>query len=205
MLNATTAAGITEALGWAAVAHFIATIKSEETEGKKRGYDRAAKEFVPIVEKLEKDYDELAKNIQEEKHSYNKVIDDLIDQLSNFKSEKDRLLQKRNSICQTLGVSESFWGGGASFAGATGGFSGSYAWDLLMGAKINRQKAAEMAGYEEARTKIFLPKIAAMKEKLEKLKQDASQKIKEYIDLIQTILSEIEQTQAEIVALTILG
>ena len=53
------------------VVEFIDAVTSDpETDGKKDGYERAAKEYEPIYQELKQEYDNAIAEIQQKQHSY---------------------------------------------------------------------------------------------------------------------------------------
>jgi chaperonin cofactor prefoldin len=191
-------------------------LEDPEIEGKKRGFERAAEEFAPIVKKIEKKYKGIIKFLDEKKEFFDKRLDNLTDRLSRLESDREKLKKKLDSTCESYGIPIPAANTGAFPSSFGSSFSATVSSSLLpvptpfillgmiVDARKRKRKEAELEGYEEARTTIFLPKISDMREKFAKIKQNSDQKIKEYLNLVEKCLSEIDILELQIVELRLM-
>ena len=185
---------------------FIDSVTSDpETEGKKDGYERAAKEYEPIYQDLKHEYDSAIAEIECQKKNYDIESSVQIGYLSKLEEKRDSLQERVNAKAQqtasAYGVSVSTLMSSFSSAGVVQGTS----WDLMRfitDSRMRRRKEAEKVGYSEAK-QLYEKKLKSLRDKLEQEKENASRQLKDYANLISKILAEIEDNQMKIADLEI--
>lgn len=92
-VNTATAAGLTEAVGWAAVAHFVQTNEDDRAkyriEGMKAGYEVASDEFEAKLRKQAEDFINQKKVVAEEFANYQKLCKVYEDYIMKLQKELD--------------------------------------------------------------------------------------------------------------------
>lgn len=68
--------------------------KDPEIEGKKKGYERAAKEYEPTFQKIKNEYEVTKKILENETASYNEKADALIKRLEDLE-RKEEILRRQ--------------------------------------------------------------------------------------------------------------
>lgn len=185
---------------------FIDSVTSDpETEGKKDGYERAAKEYEPIYQDLKHEYDSAIAEIECQKKNYDIESSVQIGYLSKLEEKRDSLQERVNAKAQqtasAYGVSVSTLMSSFSSAGVVQDTS----WDLMRfitDSRMRRRKEAEKVGYSEAK-QLYEKKLKSLRDKLEQEKENASRQLKDYANLISKILAEIEDNQMKIADLEI--
>lgn len=178
-----------------------------ETEGKKQGYERAAKEYEIVFEELENTYKEVKRIISLQQNELDNRSDKLIEKLSQLEKEKEYLMSKVNNKSNKvskvynipLSQVRSCMNSGSLLTSTTGvGIL-----DMIYNYKEKKLKAAEKRGYLEAK-ELYEEKLRKMRNELVILKQKSNRKIQEMTDLIFEVLDEITKTQIQIAELSIL-
>lgn len=185
---------------------FVGTVLSDpETDGKKDGYVRAAKEYEPIYQGLKKEYDSAILEIQRQKQNFDIESDAQIGYLAQLEKKRDSLQEQFNyKVKQTSskhGIPVPSLMGSLSNACVVRDTS----WDmmrLITDSKLRKRKEAEKAGYSEAK-KLYEGKLKSLRDKLEQEKVNGNKKLKDYSELITKVLNEIEDTQMKIADLEI--
>lgn len=188
------------------VVEFIDAVTSDpETDGKKDGYERAAKEYEPIYQELKQEYDNAIAEIRRKKSSYDIESNSKIGYLTQLEKRRDSLQEQvNNKVRQTAaahGVSVSSLMGSFSSTGIVRDTS----WDMMRfitDSRMQKRKEAEKAGYSEAK-RLYEEKLKSLREKLEHEKSGANKQLKDYADLIAKVLLEIEDTKMKIADLEI--
>lgn len=95
MINTVTAAGITETIGWAAVAHFAQTNAADKARfgiyGMKAGYEAASDEYEEKLRKQAEEFIKQKKVDKDQEEAYNKLIDDYDEYIRKLEEEKESL------------------------------------------------------------------------------------------------------------------
>ena len=177
-----------------------------DTEGEKRGYERAAAEYDAAYVRIENEY-LTAKNLLEQLiTSKDTEATRLISKLQKLEEDK-RILERKvhektkqvsnkynipvSSITQSL-VSGTLLIGG----------SGTGVLDLIYRYKSKKLKEAEKKGYEEAR-QLYRKKIRELKDNLELLRKKSSAELQELAKLITDTIKEISDIETKIAELEI--
>lgn len=180
-----------------------------ETEGKKQGYDRAAKEYGAAYRAIEKEFSETKKLIEQQKTSYDNKAETLINKLESLEKEKERLEREVDS--KTRDVSRRF---DIPISEVRGSLA---AGTLLVGGpmisvdilgmiykhKEKKLKEAEQRGYVEAK-ELYENKISKLKSELKRLKDNGDKDIKKLLTMIDEIFQAIAEEQMKIAELKIL-
>lgn len=176
-----------------------------ETEGKKRGYDKASKEYKKIFIEIENTYQETKRLIELQKNIYGNKCDKLIDKLESLEYEKEKLkkqvdnkvkeVSRAYNIPQTQILSSMRSG---IIANNNIGIL-----DMIYRHKEKKLKKAEQEGYLEAKA-LYEAKIRKLKEELARLKKDGNREIEKLIKLISEVIDEIVENQMNIAELRIL-
>lgn len=178
-----------------------------EIEGKKKGYEKASKEYELIFLKLENQYRETERLINIEKNFYGNKSQNLIDKLSDLENERDALKMRVNhqvdKISKYYNVSSasiglSMMNGTLLIPNSNFGVI-----DIIYRYKDKKMKKAEQYGYLEAKA-IYEEKIKKLQNELIILKESGNYEIRKLVDLISDVLKEIVNIQTSITELKIL-
>ena len=103
-INTATAAGITEAVGWMAVAHFFSLQQNDKAkykiDGMKEGYTQASEEYEVKLRKQAKEFINQQKNFAKEKDAYEQLISEYETYISQLE-EKLQKLENQNDTAYT--------------------------------------------------------------------------------------------------------
>lgn len=175
-----------------------------DTEGEKRGYERAVAEYDAAFERIEKEY-LTAKNLLEQKMANkdaeaSRLISKL-QQLEEDKKNLDRRVREKTkqvSIKYDIPMSSvsQFLASGTLLMGGTGVL------DLIYFHKSKKLKEAEEKGYAEAR-RLYKKKIRELKDNLELLKKKGEAELQELDSLIIDAIKEISESETKIAELEI--
>lgn len=172
----------------------IEIIKDPVTKGKKDGYARAAKEFEPVLAKIRQECEEIRNLHIKNKEEQNTHAEVLLDKLKKLEDEKARLdnvnEEKSKMVESKLGMS-------AGSLTLNGSFTLLDILNPLLLLRKSRYNKAEIEGYIEAR-KIFEEKIQIEKNKIIELKNECNEDMKQMLQLIADILSEIANVELRI-------
>ena len=181
--------------------------KDVETEGKKQGYVRASKEYESAFRRVENEYRETKKILDNDIMSNDEKIEALLVELERLEERRNKLEKKVKT--KTQNVSDTYdipieqintsMASGTLIMG-TPSFS---ALDIICSYKERKMQKAEERGYQEAR-ELYLEKIEKLKVKLEELKKKSSKKLKELTDMAKEIMSDIADEELKIAELQIL-
>lgn len=180
-----------------------------EIEGKKRGYDRAAKEYSVAYHAIEKEFFETKKLIEQLKKSYNNKAEILIQKLELLEKEKKCLESEINAkiydISRKFDIpiieTRALLSAGALFVG--GPLVSLDILGMIYKHKDNKLKEAEQRGYVEAK-KLYENKISKLKSELKRLQENANKDIKNLLLMIDDIFEAIAEEQMKIAELKIL-
>ncbi len=185
---------------------FIDSITSDpEVDGKKDGYERAANEYEPIYQELKKEYDSAISEIKRLKQNYDTASSAKIEYLAQLEKKRDSLQERVNykakQIASEHGISVSSLMSSFSNTGVVQDTS----WDIMRfitDSRMRKRKEAEKVGYSEAK-RLYEEKLKSLRDKLERVKANASRQLKDYAELISKVLAEIEDIQIKIADLEI--
>lgn len=189
------------------IAKKVKTIFSDvETEGKKQGYERASAEYEPAYKAIKKEYDETKKVLEEVMAEKDKQVDKLVARLQQLESKKADLEKKIKNKTKKVStqfniplssVTESMAAGTLVMGGTGFGLI-----DIIYNYKEKKLRAAEEKGYAEAK-EIYKNKINELKENLKKLKKKGDSEIREMMNLINDVITEIIEEETQIAELEI--
>lgn len=181
-----------------------------ETEGKKAGYDQAAREYKRTFKRIEKEYKEAKQLIEEQTERYDNQSEDLINKLERLENRRKRLEQKRKRqvklVAEQYGTSVKALENVARCSGKASFIRG---WDntsVIEGIYFYKKRKfikARQQGYEEARD-LYERKISALQNQLAQLKRQGDKKTKELLTMMEKILFSISEEQMKIADLHIL-
>ena len=168
--------------------------KDTKTEGGKQGYARAAGEYSDKFHRLEGEYEDTIRFIEQKKKEYSSRSRALLDKYEELERRRDQLkseLRRMENRCSTslnFPIERAF---------QTNSLSGGPILDIAYIIKKKRiSKEAEKA-YQEAKS-MFEKKISDLRNKLDSLKSGFAEQEKKYIDSISRIMKEISNLQISI-------
>lgn len=164
--------------------------------GMKRGYEKAANEFEPIVAEIEKEYEEVIEFIAQTNRTYEEKTQYLLDKIKVLNEEKERLINRRNHCAEQHGINVE--NSRSIIENPNGNVC-----KLIVEARIAQMKQAEQAAYREAVAR-FDRKVTQMRQRLRAYKHQANENLKKRIELVEACLEEIAELQKQIAASGIL-
>lgn len=177
------------------------------TEGKKRGYCRAANEYGKVFRSIETEYKQAKELIEAHKNMYDAQSDALIEKLESLESQKRRLENQVKQKCIALSEKYDIPVSQVQRGLATGTLIMGPATVDILGMiyryKEKKLREAEQDGYLEAR-ELYESKIAKLKKELAELRSKGSADIKKMVSMIDEILDAIAEEQMKIAELKIL-
>ena len=186
----------------------LETIFSDvETEGKKRGYEKAAKEYADAYRKIEKEFNETKISIEGQKNTYGNQAYQLIDQLEKLERQK-RELEKQvdstvNSVSRRHNIPVSDVRKSLNAGTLLGGDSTVGILEIVYYFKEKKLRQAEQRGYAEAK-ELYEGKIQKLKDELSRLREKGDSEIKNLLNQISQILDAIAEEEMRIAELKIL-
>lgn len=177
-----------------------------DTEGEKRGYERAAVEYDAAYERIENEYLTAKKMLDQQMVNKDAEATRLISKLQQLEEDKkflERQVREKtkqvsnkynipvSSITQSLNAGTLLIGG-----------SGMGVLDLIYHYKSKKLKEAEEKGYAEARS-LYRKKIRELKDNLELLKKKGDAELQELAKLITDAIKEISDVETKIAELEI--
>lgn len=181
-----------------------------ETEGKKQGYARAAKEYERVFVSLQREWASAAQMIEARKESQTAEDRELIARLQAAEGRKERLKKQLDEKTRRLSEKQ-----GIPIASVRAAVAGTCSLidlpvvpqidilDIVARKKREKMVKAERAGYLEAKA-LYEEKLRKEREKLEKLKEKGSVEIQKLVDIAVSALSSISKTEMEIADLEIM-
>ena len=177
-----------------------------ETEGRKNGYERAAREYETVYRELEIEYVNAIKHLREQQSAYHTESEKYLNKLSSLESERGRLKEKANSKMRltankfdvSVSTVQSALGGSGSIISL-----GPSIFGMIADSRRRKMREAEKDGYAEARS-LYEGKLRKLRERLSQLKESGTKKINEYISLTEEVLKEMEKIQMQIADMEIL-
>jgi len=177
-------------------------------EGKKRGYNRAAREYTYAFSKIEQQYNTAKEFYQKQRNTYDFKADTFIQMLEELEKQRKYLekqvTQRTHDASSKTGISVPSIISGFSGIGYASFSSSSTVYFKEVPSIFDRRlNKAEKEGYLEARNE-FLNKIEALKQDLKELRIQGDKDIKKYQDMIDDILCDITTEQLKIADLSLL-
>lgn len=181
--------------------------KDVETEGKKQGYQRAAKEYEEVFKVIENEYKETKEYIEKSKNRYDEMAETLINKLQDLEMRKSVLKEQVERQTKELSVKYNIpveditksLAAGTLVVGVpiTFGVLG-----IIYNHKEMKLKEAEQRGYAEVR-KLYENKVEILKRNLKELKKKGANEIQELLDLINDLFDAISDEEMKIAELKI--
>ena len=170
-----------------------------ETEGKKQGYSRAAKQYEEVYRSLENTYKQAIESIEAKTGQQSSRLDMEIWKLEALEKQKKSLeeqkAQKVNSVSAKYNIPASDV---AHFVSSGDIFSRSESIiDIIYDYKERKLRKAEESGYLEAK-KIYEEKISKLRHFLEEKKTTANADLQKLINMETEILDSISKIKMEI-------
>ena len=175
-----------------------------DTEGEKRGYERAAAEYDAAFECIENEYWTAKKLLEQKIANKEEESSRLISKLQQLEEDKKNLERrvrektKQVSIKYDIPVSSV----SQSLASGTLLMGGTGVLDLIYLYKSKKLKEAEEKGYAEAR-RLYKKKIRELKDNLELLKKKGDAELQDLSSLIIDAIKEIFEAETKIAELEI--
>ncbi len=177
-----------------------------ETEGKKQGYARAAKEYEAAYREIEREFKETKELIENQKNAYGDQAYQFIERLEALEKQKEALQKQINSKINDISKKYNIPAGeirepmatGAAIGLATIGIFG-----MIYSYKEKKLRQAEQRGYAEAK-ELYETKIQKLKDELHRLKENGNSEIKTLLNQISQILNAIAEEEMQIAELKIL-
>lgn len=178
-----------------------------ETEGKKKGYSRAAEEYGKVFRSIESEYKQAKELIESQKNMYNAQSDTLIEKLEALENQKRRLenqvKQKTKAVSEKYDIPVSQVQGSLAAGTLITGPATVDILGMIYRHKEKKLREAEQRGYLEAK-ELYESKIDKLKKELAELKSKGSADIKKMVSMIGDILDAIAEEQMKIAELKIL-
>lgn len=179
-----------------------------ETEGKKQGYQRAAKEYEVAFRRIEKEFKETKDLINNQKNDYGNEAYKYIEKLEKLEQQKESLKNQINSKAKDLskkyGVSydniKNSISGSSSLLGEPGNIN---FLDIICSYKEKKLRQEEQKGYLEAK-QLYEEKIKKLKNELIELKKKGNAEIQTLVKQISQVLDAIAEEEMKIAELKIL-
>jgi len=152
-----------------------------ETEGEKRGYEKASKEYDVAYKEIEKQFKETEAFFENQKNIYDYQANQLLDYLEILEKKHEYLEKqvelKTNAVSMKysipIDIIKRSMAEGSLF---TGVYHTVDILDLIYSYKEKKLRQAEQKGYEEARI-LFDKKLQKLKDELKKLKEHGDREI----------------------------
>lgn len=182
-------------------------VSDVEKEGKKRGYEKAAKEYQKAFDEIEQEYIKTEKLIKMQKKFFCVSSEMLIRRQEELERKREELeiqvMKKMGNVSVKFHISQSkifsSFGPGVIVTGA----ALISILGLIYKHKEKRLLEAEACGYMEAK-RFYEEKIAAEKKRLEELKKKMGKDTANALNLIIDLLDEIAKEQMKIAELNAL-
>ena len=179
-----------------------------ETEGKKRGYVRASKEYEIAYKKIEKEFSDTKQFIEKQKDLYGNQAYQFIEYLEKLEKQKEELEKqvdlKINCASEKynipVGEIRKSIDGGNLLIGTPRTID---ILGIIYSYKEKKLRQAEQSGYVEAK-KLYETKIQKLKEELIKLKEKGDRETKTLLNQIYQLIDVITEEEMKIVELKIL-
>lgn len=179
-----------------------------ETEGKKRGYEKAANEYSAAFRRIEKEFLETKNLIESQKNEYERQAYKLIDRLEELEKLKEALENRVNSSVAQVSsrynipvcdVNRHMQSGTLLYGEPTS----INIFDIIFSYKEKKMRQAEKKGYAEAK-ELYETKIQKLKDELWRLKEKGGSETKILLNQISQIMDAIAEKEMQIAELQIL-
>lgn len=181
-----------------------------EIEGKKRGYEKASKEYQILFKKLKTYYSAIINQTEIDVKELDNYSEGLLNQLALLENEKIELQKqldnKIKQVSKKYGISQSVVYSMWSMSSEESLFHQNTSFDIVDIIYKHKEKKlhrAEQQGYEEAR-EIYIKKLEKEKLKLQQYMNKISSEKKNMVKLINEVLEEIASNETKIAELKIL-
>ena len=185
-----------------------------ETEGKKRGYEKASKEYDVAYKAIEKQFKDTEAFFETQKSIYGGQAMMFVNRLEKLEKQKEYLENQVKSKTNDVSIKfhvpneivNNFMATGSLCTGTNSlvnYLDMIYYLDMKYLHKKIKLCQAEQKGYEEARI-LFDKKLQKLKDELKKLKKRGDSEINTLLNNILNILDDIAKLEAEIADLNIL-
>lgn len=177
-----------------------------KTEGKKRGYERAAQEYKRVLEEVEWNYKEISKIIKKHGEFYDWKSAKLLGIATDLKEEKEKVEKKVESKTKEVsrkydipivGVSSAIGMGMNPCMELNPYLQVSAALGMVYEYKKRQMDKAEQEGYQEAK-ELYEQKIKYMKRKLKRLEREADEEIKAMMHLISDTIDALVEGKIKV-------
>lgn len=167
--------------------------ESAEIEGKKKGYERAAEEFQPILRQIEKQYEEAFAVFEKSRALKINSLKEHALLLRKLEKEKEDLLKILENKKQTN-----------DFDDMPSSLTGTVYVNWFKSIRDEFIDEYETIGYEEAKKEIWDKEIRKLKSKLARLKNDSDEELAKIQGSIDKCMKEIIVIQKKIADINIL-
>lgn len=178
-----------------------------ETEGKKKGYSRAAEEYGKVFRSIENEYKQAKELIESQRSMYDAQSDALIEKLEALENQRRRLenqvKQKTKTVAEKYDIPVSQVQGSLAAGTLITGPTTVDILGIIYRHKEKKLREAEQRGYLEAK-ELYESKIDKLKKELAELRSKGSADIKKMVSMIGEILNAIAEEQMKIAELKIL-
>jgi len=178
-----------------------------ETDGKKKGYSRAAEEYGKVFRSIESEYKQAKELIESQKNMYDAQSDALIEKLEALEKQKSRLenqvKQKTKAVSEKYDIPVSQVQGSLAAGTLIAGPATVDILGMIYRHKEKKLREAEHRGYLEAKD-LYEAKIDKLKKELAELRNRGSAEIEKMTSMISEILAVIADEQMKIAELKIL-
>ncbi|MBP3205580.1 MAG: hypothetical protein J6M66_09205 [Lachnospiraceae bacterium] len=180
--------------------------KDAKSEGKKEGYNTAAREYEKVYQEQKTQNRKTKEYIEQAKGKHVSEARTLIShqkELENYKAELER---KKCDLADRVARKHNINATAAMALASSGSFVAVEIWALIplvgtvMILKEKQFKSGFESGYAEAR-KLYLEKLRKLQDELRQLKSEGDTQINSLIDMISSIKNEIAKLNLEIAEL----
>lgn len=175
-----------------------------DTEGEKRGYERAAAEYDAAYERVENEYltakKLLDQQMADKDAEFSRLISKLQELEEDVKNLKREIREKTTQVSEKYDVSTSTVSQALDSGMLLMGGSGIF--DLIYRYKSKKLKEAEEKGYAEAK-RLYKNKIKELRNNLELLKKKGNAEMQKMAKLITDTIKELSDAETKIAELEI--
>lgn len=179
-----------------------------ETEGRKRGYTKAAEMYTAAIESLEKEYASAAELLRNRRDAFNTATEELCAKLEELTRKKEALEAEMNR--KTVRVARVFDMPVSEVMKhcvverrPNGGICGLLVLDLVYACKKGMLQEAEQQGFMEAR-QAYEEKLATLRANLRQVVVKTDETMRRYSEFYEALLEEIAQMETRVAELNVL-